>query len=59
MTTFLYTMLGMLVFDIGARLIWMATGTYPARTPLTTAWDLAFNAGLAGWVIYLLSRGVQ
>lgn len=56
MTTFLYAMLGMLVFDIGARLIWVTTGKYPTITPLTTAWDLAFNAGLAGWVIYLLAK---
>lgn len=32
MTTFLYAMLGMLVFDIGMRLIWMATGAYPTSS---------------------------
>lgn len=55
MTTFLYAMLGMLTIDIIGRLTWLATGTYPIRTPVVTAWDLAINVGFAGWAIYLLA----
>lgn len=57
MKAFLYSMVGLYVFDILSRLFWLATGRFPERTPGQVALDAAINAGILVWIIYLLASG--
>lgn len=56
MNAFLWTMLGVFTLDAIGRIVWLATGKFPPRTPGMTAVDLVLNVGFAVWVIHLLMR---
>lgn len=59
MNAFLWTMLVAFSLDVVARIIWLATGDYPPRTPRTIALDLAINIVCTMWVVLLLARSAS
>lgn len=58
MTTFLWVLFGLLALENIGRIVWLANGDAPRRTPEVIALDLVIGLFLMGWVGYLLAKGV-
>ena len=54
MNYFLWTMVVMLGLDALVKLSWLSKGVFPPREPWEEAIDVAINAGLIGWALWLL-----
>ncbi|QTD44568.1 hypothetical protein [Ottowia testudinis] len=57
MRMYLWTMLGLLVFGIVMRTLWLGLNVTPARTRGSLAIDLLEGVALAAWTGYLLATG--
>ena len=57
MTSFLWVLLGLLLFESLGRIWWLAKGEFHARTLGNVAADLVFGLCLMGWIGYLLATG--
>lgn len=56
MTTFLWAMIVLCGLGVVGKLLWLATGRLPPRTPFQEAADVAFNAAVVVWAAVLLAR---
>ena len=56
MSAFLWTVDFVLVFSITGKLIWLAKGEFPRRTPTSEAADVSFNLALLVWAAVLIAR---
>jgi hypothetical protein len=53
--TFIYVIIGLLLFESAAKVIALSTGTIPPRKPLEMALDVVIAVGLAIWGCVLLA----
>jgi hypothetical protein len=56
MEVFLWAMVVVLAASSVGKLVWIATGKFPQRTPVLETWDVAVNVVLLIWACVLLAR---
>lgn len=56
MSTYIWTIVGVLFFEAALKLICLAAGEIPKRTPATMATDLFIGVCLAVWGIMVVTQ---
>lgn len=56
MNAFLWVLVVLLFMSAVGKLYWLGTGKLPARKPENEAFDVALNAALGCWALFLLLR---
>jgi hypothetical protein len=56
MEVFLWFMVAVFALSSVGKLVWIATGKFPQRTPVLETWDVAANIVLLIWACVLLAK---